>query len=52
MFIHSIAGIWLTAKWGIIKLCLMPEDGGKNHVEMVSFDPNADMRDFNKEIKY
>lgn len=27
-------------KWGIIKLCLMPdEDGKKNHVEMVDFKP-------------
>lgn len=27
-------------KWGIIKLCLMPDDGGKkNHVEMVDFKP-------------
>lgn len=27
-------------KWGIIKLCLMPDEGGKkNHVEMVDFKP-------------
>lgn len=27
-------------KWGIIKLCLMPDDDGKkNHVEMVDFKP-------------
>ena len=27
-------------KWGIIKLCLMPDaDGKKNHVEMVDFKP-------------
>lgn len=27
-------------KWGIVKLCLMPDDGGKkNHVEMVDYKP-------------
>lgn len=27
-------------RWGIIKLCLMPDDGGKkNHVEMVDYKP-------------
>lgn len=27
-------------KWGIVKLCLMPDDGGnRNHVEMVDYKP-------------
>jgi len=43
-------------KWGVVKLCLLPDDGGKrNHVQMVEYQPfsvykNIDM-DYIREIR-
>ena len=38
-------------KWGVIKLCLMPDDDGKkNHVEMVDFKPFKPFKSVDLEV--